>query len=163
MKQVLFICTGNIYRSKYAEAYFNLLAEPKINYRAISRGTMCDQNGSDCNCPPVSTEFWDKRIEKRHFSPTSSKLTERDFTWSDLSIGMYEPEHRPQISKTKTELSPYLPEGNWKSSWADEISYWMIPDQHRWGEVLPFHKPPEEGLRMIENQVKSLLDKLICA
>ena len=24
MKQVLFICTGNIYRSKYAEAYFNL-------------------------------------------------------------------------------------------------------------------------------------------
>ena len=184
MKQVLFICTGNIYRSKYAEAYFNYIAEqtpmfftsiaavsasdleksniiPLSNYfKAVSRGTMCDQHGAKCGTPPVSTELWNKNIKSSHYEPGSIKLTENDLNSSEIIIGMYEPEHKPQVGMEKTGTSPYVPEGNWKPEWANSIQYWMVPDQHRWGEVLDFHLPADEGLRMIEENVRDLVKRL---
>ena len=41
-KQVLFVCTGNLYRSKYAEACFNYLCLQNnvTSMRAFSRGLM---------------------------------------------------------------------------------------------------------------------------
>ena len=73
---------------------------------------------------------------------------------------MYEPEHKPQVGMEKTEASPYIPEGNWNPEWAGKIQYWMVPDQHRWGEVLDFHLPADEGLRMIEESVRDLVKRL---
>src|SRR5581483_539337 len=38
-KQVLFVCTGNYYRSRFAEAFFNQKAcEARLAWRAVSRG-----------------------------------------------------------------------------------------------------------------------------
>ena len=39
MKTLLFLCTGNYYRSRYAEELFNHRAAPAgLNWRAQSRG-----------------------------------------------------------------------------------------------------------------------------
>ena len=39
MKKILFLCTGNYYRSRYAEEIFNHMARNKgLPWRAFSRG-----------------------------------------------------------------------------------------------------------------------------
>lgn len=184
MKNVLFICTGNIYRSKYAEAYFNYVCENTPMFftslacvdetelsrssiipmsskvHAISRGTMADQNSAVLGSEPVSTELWNNNINPGHYKTGSSKLTEKDLIEADIIIGMYEPEHRPQLKKIKTKDSPYIPDGDWDPSWADKAEYWMVPDQHRYGEVLDFHVEAEEGLRIIEENVRKLVKSI---
>src|SRR4051812_22380778 len=52
MKQrVLFLCTGNYYRSRFAEIYFNWLARQQdIGWSADSRGLALD----GCNYGPIS-------------------------------------------------------------------------------------------------------------
>lgn len=44
MKQLLFVCTGNFYRSRFAEIYFNHHASQNgLPWRALSVGTKADQ------------------------------------------------------------------------------------------------------------------------
>lgn len=48
MKEVLFVCTGNYYRSRLAEVYFNSLAKRKnLSWKAFSVGTEADQNHNE--------------------------------------------------------------------------------------------------------------------
>ncbi len=43
MKTVLFLCTGNYYRSRYAEILFNAKAEiMELEWKAVSRGLAPD-------------------------------------------------------------------------------------------------------------------------
>ncbi|HEX3600375.1 MAG TPA: hypothetical protein VHU84_09555, partial [Lacipirellulaceae bacterium] len=50
-QQVLFLCTGNYYRSRFAEIYFNWLAQQRgLAWSAESRGLALD----DCNNGPIS-------------------------------------------------------------------------------------------------------------
>ncbi|MFX7063749.1 hypothetical protein ABTH87_19020, partial [Acinetobacter baumannii] len=51
MKKILFLCTGNYYRSRYAEEIFNHAARRKgLRWRAFSRGAA--ERGSPDNVGP---------------------------------------------------------------------------------------------------------------
>lgn len=51
MKSVLFLCTGNYYRSRFAEIYFNWHAPQQgLLWKAVSRGLGLDP----CNLGPLS-------------------------------------------------------------------------------------------------------------
>src|SRR5262249_13125121 len=51
--QVLFLCTGNYYRSRYAEELFNHLSKAEgLEWRAFSRGAA--EKGSPDNVGPMS-------------------------------------------------------------------------------------------------------------
>ncbi len=48
MKTILFVCTGNYYRSRLAELYFNQLAQKhKLPWKALSVGTEADQGHNE--------------------------------------------------------------------------------------------------------------------
>ncbi len=141
-KTVLFICTGNYYRSRFAEYLFNALAvEQKLHWRATSRGLktqMVDGQG------PIS-KFTIERLAARHIhleeaSRSPIQLTENDLVCADLVIAMKDAEHRAMMK----EQFPF---------WADAINYWNIDDLDC--------KPAEEALPDCEVCVETLVQGLL--
>ena len=128
-KRVLFICTANYYRSRFAEALFNFHADKRnLGWTAQSRGLatyLVNEDLSRCTAHALH----ERGIDLAHTSLAGSQLTEVDLENSDLLIALEEKEHRPLID----QLFP---------SWVDKIRYWHVPDMK--------DLPPEEALPMVE-------------
>ncbi|CAG1011370.1 arsenate reductase [Anaerolineales bacterium] len=115
--KLLFICTGNYYRSRYAEIFFNDLALKKqINWQASSRGLAADEGH---NVGPIAPHVL-KRL-KLHGIPLNGharfpmQLEEKDLLDADLIISLDRHVHQPMMTKQ-------FP------AWADQITYWDVPD-----------------------------------
>ena len=71
---VLFLCTGNFYRSRFAEIYFIWLAgREKICWQADSRGLALDPN----NIGPISIHTRNRSKATSSPTPTNSAATPR--------------------------------------------------------------------------------------
>jgi len=165
MKTVLFIGTHGVFRSKYAEAYFNCLTEKvKVDggklgndWVAKSRGTSLKQ-GRQARFHPI----WDDKVKPKHYSQYSSKLQYLDFAEATKVIGMYEPEIKPQLFK---ETSPNMPHhiiGSWSPSDAIQTEYWRIPNLMGTGTCTDGAEmsDPREIISQIEYNVELLIDEL---
>jgi protein-tyrosine phosphatase len=115
-KTVLFLCTGNYYRSRLAEFYFNHLAvKHPTPWRAASRGL----NITPGNVGPLSahTRAWlaenDIPVNEPHRMPIP--VLEADFWSADHVVAVKEAEHRSMVS----QKFPH---------WADRVEYWHIHD-----------------------------------
>ena len=65
MKRILFLCTGNYYRSRFAEIFFNWHAEQRVlAWRAESRGLALDAS----NVGPISRHTLAYLKTARHFA-----------------------------------------------------------------------------------------------
>lgn len=138
---VLFICTGNYYRSRFAEALFNHYAELSgLRWCAISRGLAIDRviERNDLSSFTLAG-LVERGVERRHISPEKTALTAQDLANANLIIGLCEAEHRPLIEKTHP-------------LWADQVIYWKVPD-------LP-HCSPNQALSEIECEILLLLNLL---
>lgn len=63
---ILFICTGNYYRSRYAEIYFNhLVSKIDLDWRAFSRGLEASAGRNE----GAISKFALKRLAQRELSP----------------------------------------------------------------------------------------------
>ena len=96
VKKVIFVCSANYYRSRYAEYYFNWLAEQeKLGWEADSRGLMVGTWG---NIGPISShtaEALERRGIPLKESPRDPKpLTLTDLAEADLVVAVKEAEHR---------------------------------------------------------------------
>lgn len=113
--EVLFICTGNYYRSRFSEALFNHLAlQQGSAWRAFSRGVAIHM------APPGLSPFTRFALEERGIdrgmtAPERESLTTRDLERAHLSIALKEAEHRPYIRQDFPE-------------WDDRIDYWHFHD-----------------------------------
>lgn len=141
MGNVLFICTGNYYRSRFAEALFNHLCEERgLAMRAFSRGlaTWVLTEGADISLDTV--EALERRnigLHLTHKMPT--QLQQRDLESARRVIALKEIEHRPMMRRQFPD-------------WEDKITYWHVHD------IDVAH--PEEALPEIEQLVHRLLDDL---
>ena len=139
MKQVLFICTANYYRSRFAEAVFNHYARKRrLDWCAISRGLATYLVSEDISSSTVEA-LHDRRISLQLTAPTALQLTEVHLEDADVIIALEEEEHHPIME----DLFP---------DWADKIEYWDVPDKR----VVD----PGVALPAVEEYVLELVDSL---
>jgi protein-tyrosine phosphatase len=140
-KTVLFLCTGNYYRSRFAEILFNqLVAKEKLDWRASSRGLKIGWPG---NVGPISpharSRLNELDIDCATMSNMPIELSAADLSAADLIIAMKEDEHRAMLASS-------FP------AWENRVTYWHVHDLDG--------AAPDVALKEIEKLVRNLIIKL---
>ena len=139
--QVLFICTGNFYRSRHAEAYFNWHAtREKLRVRAFSRGLLTSLVADEPTPLSVNTETRLKKlgIPLDLTGPSPTQLQLADLQKAQRVIALKRDEHHPMMQLAHPE-------------WADRIDYWTVHD-------IDF-LDPHQALPEIEDRVHRLIQE----
>jgi protein-tyrosine phosphatase len=115
-KTVVFVCSGNYYRSRFSEYVFNALAKERgLDWRATSRGLRAKNAANE---GPIS-ELAAYRLAALGVSFDLHRyplqLSEADLEHADLVVALKRAEHQPLMVKQ-------FP------SWVDRITYWNIDD-----------------------------------
>jgi protein-tyrosine phosphatase len=138
-KKVLFICTGNFYRSRFAEAVFNFHADQrKLPWQACSRGLAIHWADGFLS-PFTEAALSQRQIPVSYTGPGRIQLTENDLESADLCIALDRAEHLEMME----QQFPH---------WTQRVQYWEVPDMPT--------ALPEEALPSIESQILHLLDHL---
>ncbi len=141
MKQVLFLCSANYYRSRFAELLFNHLAlEAGLAWQADSRGVLVGHWGDvgAIAAPTVDAlQAEGVPINGEHREPRA--LTLPDLEASALVVAVKELEHR-------SEIGQQFPE------WVDRVEYWDVHDLDC--------ATPEESLPYLKQKVHALVERL---
>jgi protein-tyrosine phosphatase len=147
MKKVLFICTGNFYRSRFCEALFNYLSEKNnLEWSAFSRGLSVELANDAVieHKGEISGHTADRLkslgISLEYTGGHRTPLEESDLVGADLIYAAMEEEHRPMIREQFPE-------------WEDTVNYWPIGDLwHKW--------TPAQTLGIAQILVRKLVNTL---
>jgi protein-tyrosine phosphatase len=139
-KRLLFVCTGNYYRSRFAEAVFNHAAGPAgIPWRASSKGLAIHMVPQGRISIHTLQGLAERGISLHYTGEEREQLSEADLEAADLVIALKETEHRPMIEQQF-------------SKWAGRIRYWHVSD-------IDSCQPPK-ALREIERLVHALIAEI---
>ncbi|KAF3888149.1 MULTISPECIES: arsenate-mycothiol transferase ArsC [Nostocales] len=142
MKKILFLCTGNYYRSRFAEHLFNWLAiKQGLDWHADSRGLALERGAN--NVGPISrytlevlaTRLVNVIDDERFPKPAE----EQDFQAAARIIALDELEHRPLMNERFPQ-------------WTEKIEYWLVHDIDK--------TSPLEALGQIEKNLFQLIEQL---
>jgi protein-tyrosine phosphatase len=140
--QVLFLCTGNYYRSRFAELLFNHLAgEAGLNWRADSRGFAAYQEHEAGPVLPSAFEALlaeGVRLDQPLRFPL--QLQPEDLDRADLVVALDEAEHRDYLV---TDFP----------GWEKRVEYWHIQDLN--------FIPARLALPALKSDVRALVQRLL--
>jgi protein-tyrosine phosphatase len=148
MKVVLFLCTGNYYRSRYAEEMFNLLAPAECpGWSAVSRGIAVKLGANNVGQIARATV---QALQKRgmNFNLQHARMPLQleiaDLESADHIVALKYAEHFPMMrDQFPSWLSETEPSG---------MEFWNVHDI----DVMP----PEQALPLIEEQLRGLMGRL---
>jgi protein-tyrosine phosphatase len=139
-KKVLFICTGNYYRSRFAEMLFNALASQKdLDWKADSRGLAPGAYNVGPVYPGVLEQLKALGFPVQAGQRFPVRLDMADLESADLVIAINESEHRPLMSQRFER-------------WKDQTIFWEVPDLNLMRAADAFSR--------IEKHVTELIRKL---
>jgi protein-tyrosine-phosphatase len=136
-KTIPFLCTGNYYRSRFAENLFNSLAgKESLPWTAESKGLAIERG--IYNVGPMSeSAVQTLRAMGAHGEACErmpATATAADFDKADRIIALKEAEHRPLM------LERY-------PAWAEMVEYWHVEDD-------------DDALPHVEREVRELIARL---
>jgi protein-tyrosine phosphatase len=138
-KTILFLCTGNYYRSRFAEVLFNSVAgKMGLSWKASSRGLALERGVNNIGPMAVSAV---KALQVRGLRAAAEisrfpiQVTAEDFEAAHWIVALKEAEHLPLLR----ERFP---------AWAEKVEFWHVDDA-------------PEVLDMIEREVNDLAARLI--
>jgi protein-tyrosine phosphatase len=141
-RTVLFLCTGNYYRSRFAEHFFNHVALAEgLAWQADSRGLALERGIG--NPGPMSRtalrllEQLGVAVPQPFRFPQA--VAEEDLGQAALIVALKEAEHRPLFE----ERHP---------AWTERVEFWHVHDLDG--------ATPEEALPQIQGQVVELVRRL---
>ncbi len=142
MKRILFLCTGNYYRSRFAQHLFNQLASKRgLDWQADSRALALEMGIN--NVGAISwyavAELGVRGITLTNQERYPQQATQEDFQAADLIIALDETEHLSLIKERFPE-------------WIDHVEYWLIHDAHM--------TLPPMALRQLEEKLEQLCQRL---
>jgi protein-tyrosine-phosphatase len=142
VKTVLFLCTGNYYRSRFAEELFNHGAERDgLDWTAQSRALAIERGIH--NVGPISPftlyALDEMAVSVRAGDRYPQQCTADDLSGADLVIAVKEAEHRPLMRERFAD-------------WEHRLDYWHIHDVE--------DAAPAEALELLAAEVRSLLHRL---
>src|SRR6516164_6060270 len=116
---VLFLCTGNYYRSRFAEVLFNSVARKmSLPWKALSRGLALERGVN--NVGPMAASAV-KALEARGLHAVSEygrfpiQVMVDDFEAAHWIVALKEAEHLPLLQ----ERFP---------AWAEKVEFWQVDD-----------------------------------
>jgi protein-tyrosine-phosphatase len=118
-KSVLFLCTGNYYRSRFAEIFFNSVAgRMGLPWKAWSRGLALERGVN--NVGPMAVEAIDalKRMGVGvgdDYARLPAAVTTDDLERADRVVALKQEEHLPLLQ----ERFP---------TWAEKVEFWQVDD-----------------------------------
>lgn len=142
MSTVLFLCTGNYYRSRFAEELFNHRAAMLgLGWTARSRALAIERGATNVGpVSPLALAALDMRgVAARGRDRMPARCTPADLDAADLIVALSELEHRGLM----LERFP---------AWAGRAIYWQVEDI---GVT-----PADIALALVERQIESLLTAL---
>jgi protein-tyrosine phosphatase len=141
VKAILFLCSGNYYRSRYAEILFNWHARGcDMAWQAVSRGLALDPLNSGLMSRATMAALEAQGIAYDSYLRMPLLATDDDFRNADHMVAVKEAEHRPIIERD-------FP------AWLDRVEFWQVHDMDCCG--------PEETLPHLDREVKRLVERLL--
>ncbi len=145
LQTVIFLCTGNYYRSRFAEEVFNYrAARDGLSWVAQSRALAIERGTNNVGAlSPFTLEALQERCvvaQSEHRLPQQCSII--DLQTANHIIALNEVEHRPLM----LERFPH---------WEDRIEYWTVGDI----DVLL----PQVALSAIDSQIDALVGRLATA
>ncbi|MFA0961483.1 hypothetical protein AB9P05_06730 [Roseivirga sp. BDSF3-8] len=141
MGDILFICTGNYYRSRLAEILFNHYAKQEgLSLRAYSKGLEAFIKRNTGPISPHTLAYLDAlNIPWPEVVREPVQLKQEDFGGYRALIFMDEAEHRPMVTH-------YFPE------YTDKVHYWQVQDVQ--------FRDPDDVLPELARKVSELVNDL---
>ena len=141
--QILFLCTGNYYRSRFAQHLFNAWVKQNrgLNWQAESRGLAIERGFN--NIGAISPHALKGLRERGVSVPANERfplqVTDADVAIANKVIALDEEEHRPIL----LERFP---------QWIETVEYWQVHDLDKIA--------PAIALRQIEYNLIQLINLL---
>jgi protein-tyrosine phosphatase len=142
VKTVLFLCTGNYYRSRFAEELFNHHAEQaSLDWIAKSRGLALERGAYNVGhiSPFALHALKEMAISARGDDRFPQQCTADDLANADFVVAVKAEEHRPLMRERFAE-------------WEHRLDYWNIHDVE--------DAAPAAALKLLAQEVRMLLLRL---